>query len=328
MSIRLTRLGAELSIVPYGLVIGEAFVDLIAQQRDEGLVYVPKFGGSALNVAIGTRRLGTPVRLAATLATGAFSAALQDFCVSEDIDITSLSTRVDDAFLAVATPRDGHVTYEYFGDISSLTQIQRIDDRQVAQAAVVHATSTAFLADPARDTVRRAYSAATGVRTMDPNPRPSLISDRDAYLTALQDMIDGIDVLKASEEDLAYLFPERTAQDAARRLNQRHGITVVVTRADRPTLLAHDNAVAAIPTPRIDVVDATGAGDSFMASLLADTTQHGRPDSIEGWADYVRRANHMASLTCQHPGGAEAMPTGRPSQPRVPPHGSQPEADR
>ncbi len=293
----------------YALVIGEAFVDLIARETVDGNVYIPKFGGSPLNVAVGLRRLGTPVQLAATLAPGAFGTALQDFCTSESVDIRSLSSPVSHTFLAVATPKDGHVQYEYFGDLSSLTDIDPVDDERSASAAVVHASSTVFLADPSRSTAVRAYRAATGFRTMDPNPRPTLIDDREEYFRALEAIYSEVDLLKVSDEDLDYLVPGKSPEDAALAIHRQHQITVVVTRAASPTLLVFGDTITQIDVPPTMVIDATGAGDSFMASVLADVAQYGQPFTVEMWSEYLRRANGAASATCQGTGGAESMPT-------------------
>ncbi|MGX1695305.1 PfkB family carbohydrate kinase [Microbacterium keratanolyticum] len=302
------------------LVIGEAFVDLIAQTTPAASVFVPKFGGSPLNVAVGVRRLGTPVQLAATLAPGTFGAALKDFCASEDVDIDALSTPVTHTFLTVATPREGHVQYEYFGDLSSLTAIEAVDDEIAKTAAVVHASSTVFLANPARATAVRAFRAAQGFRSMDPNPRPNLIDDREEYLRQIKAAYAEVDLLKVSDEDLDYLMPGTTAEDAALALHGEHHITVIVTRAASPTLLAYGGGITEITVPPTTVVDATGAGDSFMASVLADVAQYGQPLAVDMWVEYIRRANSAASATCQGTGGAESMPTATQlnrSNPRV-----------
>jgi fructokinase len=294
-----------------GLVIGEAFVDLIARSDGRETSYVPRFGGSPLNVAVGLRRLGTPVRLATTLAPDVFGTALAEFCAREDVDIRTLSTPVDRTFLAVATPREGRVAYEYFGDLASLTGIRPIDPRSASEAAVVHASSTAFLADPARSTVRRAVEAARGFTSLDPNPRPSLIAAETGYLDALLGLFGLVDLVKVSDEDLAYLFPGADPGEEALRLHRTYGCVVIVTRAASPTLLAHGDRVSSIEVPATRVVDATGAGDSFMASVLADVARCGRPGGADEWSDLIRRANQAAAATCQGIGGAESMPTAR-----------------
>lgn len=293
----------------FGLIIGEAFIDLIAQRDERGLVYLPKFGGSPLNVAVGLRRLGTPVKLAATLAPGGFGDALREFCASEDVDISSLSSPVERAFVSVATPRDGHVSYEYYGDLSGITDIEAIDPAYVRAAVVVHASSTALNADPARATVRRAYEAAPGFKSLDPNPRPSLISDRAWYLEGLTSLYSLVDLVKVSDEDMRFLFPDIQPEDAALAIHQAHETTVIVTRADAPTLLASDGQLTTVTVPPTNVIDTTGAGDSFTASLLADVAQYGVPSGITNWHHYMRRANDAAAAACQGSGGAESMPT-------------------
>lgn len=300
---------SELRTEATGLVIGEAFIDLIAQDESGRRIYVPKFGGSPLNVAVGLRRLGTPVRLAATLGPGAFSDALRGFCDAEDIDISSLSTLVTERFVTVATPQDGHVSYEYFGDLSALTNIESVDPEAVTAATVIHASSTALNAEPSRSTVREAFTLAPGFRSLDPNPRPSLIADKTQYLNELDRILPLVDLIKVSDEDLDYLVPGATADEAALRLHAKFGSTVVVTRAASPTLLAHDGALTSVDVPPTEVLDATGAGDSFMASLLADVSQAGVPLTTEHWHAYIRRANQAAAATCQGTGGAESMPT-------------------
>jgi len=293
----------------YGLVIGEAFVDLIAQNDERGRVYIPKFGGSPLNVAVGLRRLGTDVKLAATLTPGTFGTALREFCLREGMDIESLSTRVQKNFIAVATPMDRHVTYEYFGDLKSLTAIKSIRPEAVRRASIIHASSTALNADPARSTVREAYECATGFRTIDPNPRPSLIDDRDSYLKGLADLFGLVDLVKVSDEDCLFLFPHMTEEEAALTIHRTYGVTVIVTRADESTVLANADSLTLVTVPHIRVVDATGAGDSFMASLLADVAQFGAPTAKAGWVEYISRANIAAAATCKETGGAESMPT-------------------
>ncbi len=293
----------------HAVIIGEAFIDLMTMPGTAQLTYIPKFGGSALNVAVGVRRLGTPVSLASTLAPGELAAALRHFCEREGVDITPLSTEVTQGFLAVATPVGGHVTYEFFGDLASLTQIDSIAGPRVERASAVHASSTAFLAEPARSTVLGAFATTAGLRTIDPNPRPNLIKDRKGYLAYLEDLYQEADVVKLSDEDFAYLKPEVTAEQAALALHREHGVTVIVTWAALPTLLAHGNVLTSVGVPPTSVVDATGAGDSFMASLLADVCQYGEPRTSAGWVTYIRRANHVAAATCQGLGGAESMPT-------------------
>lgn len=93
--------------------------------------------------------------------------------------------------------------------------------------------------------------------------------------------------------------------------NRGHEVTVIVTRAGAPTLLMDGGRKYHVEVPPTHVVDATGAGDSFMAWVLADVAQFGPPTSSSVWIAYMERANRAAAATCRGTGGAESMPTNR-----------------
>lgn len=293
----------------YAIVIGEAFVDLIAHQEPQGgHTYWPRFGGSPLNVAVGMRRLGATVKLATSTAPDTFGRQVASFFDAEGVDIQSLSTKVPRTVLSIATPVDGHVSYEYFGDLASMMTIEKIDPAQLAGASVIHASSTAFNADPVFSTVMDAYRTTTAFRTMDANPRPALIDDVRAYRDRLEGVYGHVDLIKFSGEDVEYLYPDAAVPESALTISDAHGSPVIVTRASEPTLLVVDGTIHEVAVPKVDVIDATGAGDSFMASLLADIWRGGEPATSDDWISLIQRGNVAARITCGAVGGAESMP--------------------
>ncbi len=293
----------------FAIVIGEAFVDLIAHKDETGaMTYRPRFGGSPLNVAVGMSRLGAKVELASAIADDSFGRQLKEFLALERINYEVLTTTVDRTVLAVATPTDGHVTYEYFGDFQSMLGVQKLDENTLSRAAVVHAGSTAFMDDPVFSTVVAAFKAQTGYKTMDLNPRPTLIADVDEYRARVEGVFGLVDLLKFSGEDLEYIYPDSTVQESATRIHKRFEVPVVVTLASEPTLLMFNGEAHRFAVPAVDVVDATGGGDSFMASILTDIYQGGPATTLDEWQSTITRANLAAGLTCQGVGGAESMP--------------------
>jgi fructokinase len=145
-----------------------------------------------------------------------------------------------------------------------------------------------------------------------PNCRPSAIPDRDAYLARLARLFRRTDVVKASTEDLAYLYPGLPAVAAARALLAAGPALVLVTDGPRPAraFLARSPAGSAgeitAAIPRVTVVDTIGAGDAFGGAFLTWWTRNAltradlaRPDLV-GAA--LRAAAEVASLTCTRPG--------------------------
>lgn len=291
------------------LVIGEALVDLIETTDDDsGVVYRPRYGGSPLNVAVGAARLGTDVVFATALGADSFGRRLRSFLEKEGVEVVT-SEGGYGTCLAVATRIDGNVDYEYFGDAQAMLDIRDLDKDLVRRSAVVYAGSTAFLADPVLGTVRDAFGIAGPYRTMDPNPRPRLIEDRQAYLSRLAEVMRLVDLVKMSSEDAEYLFPGVPVRGVTDHVLRLGPSAVLVTDADRATVVATGDGLRSVAVPAIDAVDPTGAGDSFMAGIISDLVAGGVPAGVDGWEQLVRRANAAASITCSAVGGAGSMPS-------------------
>jgi fructokinase len=147
---------------------------------------------------------------------------------------------------------------------------------------------------------------------IDPNCRPAIITDRDAYLARLARIFRRADIVKASTEDLDYLYPGQPADAAARELLAAGPVLVLVTDGPRPAraFLAGSPAgparEIATPIPPVTVVDTIGAGDAFGGAFLAWWTRDSltradlaNPDLV---ATALRAAAEVASLTCTRPG--------------------------
>lgn len=295
---------------PFALVIGEVLVDLIEGADDAGsILYRPRFGGSPLNVAVGVRRLGADVEFVGSFGADVFGRRMREFLLSEDVGVDGSMEAGMGTCLSVAISEAGHVDYEYFGDFATMTQIPVVAPRLVSGATVVHAGSTAFNSDPAYAAVVDAYRRTRGFTTMDPNPRPFLIDDLPRYRDELEAAMTMVDLIKLSGDDVAYLYPGATVEQAARQMRGPGEATVIVTQADRDTVLLSRQDTLAIVVPPLEPVDTTGAGDSFMAYIIAAVVRDGPPTDIATWVGLARHANAAAAASCGVVGGATAMPT-------------------
>jgi fructokinase len=138
--------------------------------------------------------------------------------------------------------------------------------------------------------------------TLDPNVRPSMTPDRDAVGSSVERLVALADVVKASDEDLAWLYPDDTLDVAAERWLAAGASVVVVTRGRAGSLAwARSGRIEAHPPPTADVVDTVGAGDAYMSGLivalhregLLDVSARARLHDIESAT--VRRLIDLAS---------------------------------
>jgi fructokinase len=104
---------------------------------------------------------------------------------------------------------------------------------------------------------------------VDPNIRPWVIGDVDTYRRRLRRVLGRSDVVKVSEEDLAWLEPQRSAPAAARMLLQAGPSVVLLTRGPDGVQVVTGAGDVPVAAPEVEVVDTIGAGDAFGGGFLA-----------------------------------------------------------
>jgi fructokinase len=154
-------------------------------------------------------------------------------------------------------------------------------------------------------TVQQARRSAT--ISYDPNARPTLMGSPDDVRARMEAFIALSDVVKASDEDIAWLYPDRFIPDVLRHWALLGASLTVVTRGGEGALYAlhHVGSVATCEARSIGLVDTVGAGDSFMAGLLSGLLDTGLLGSMES-----RQRLSSASLEDVRPAVERAVTTG------------------
>lgn len=281
------------------LCLGEALIDVV---RREGASH-EHVGGSLLNVAAGVARLGRPADLCAWWGPDARGAALADWATASGVRIVPGTDSADRTAVAYATlDADGRASYEFdlSWDVPELPEL--------GQYAHLHTGSIAATLEPGGakvvEAARRLRDGATV--SYDPNVRPAIMGSPAAVLGRVQELISLSDVVKASDEDLAWLFPGEPLEDVMRRIVRCGPALVVVTRGPwgAYALLAGNRDLLHVDQLTVDVGDTVGAGDSFMAGLLAGLLDAGLLGSADararlrsaGWSA-VQPSLHNAIVT-------------------------------
>jgi fructokinase len=163
------------------------------------------------------------------------------------------------------------------------------------------------VADSLLALIKREHSRR--VISFDPNIREVMIDDRESYLRRFFEILQHSCVVKASDQDLAWLFPTNSIEEAASSLLARGAELVLVTQGPNGSQAFTRNESAAVEAPRAEVKDTVGAGDSFHGAVLAwlwreDKLTPGSPGSLS--EEELRRllsfATHVAGITCTREG--------------------------
>ncbi|MFD6205964.1 PfkB family carbohydrate kinase [Streptomyces rubiginosohelvolus] len=251
------------------LVLGEALVDLVPAGED-GAVRVAQPGGAPANVAVGLARLGGRPSFVGGLGDDAFGSRIEAWLTGAGVDL-SLSARPPlPTALAVADPGDHGNTYRFhLGDTATFALPDRT--AEVPRFGAVYVGGLAAVVEPAAEVVAATARAAarSGVLAVDPNVREDRTLDPVRSLERLRELCALARVVKASDEDLVRLWPDAEPEASCRRLAGQ-GRLVVLTRGARgATAYVRDAPAVSVPALAVRVVNTIGAGDAFMAGMLA-----------------------------------------------------------
>ena len=253
------------------LVCGEGLIDFLPTRNAAGdACYRPMVGGSPLNVAIGLGRLGVATGFAGGISTDFFGDMLAGALDEAGVDLTA-SARLDrPSTLAFASLDAIEPRYAFYD--AAAADRHFVPAALPAAATALHTGSLALAREPSAAGVEaliRAARAGGCLVSLDPNIRPDHIPDVAAHRARLARCFAIADLVKLSLADLAWIAPGHTAEAfAAALLHQGVGL-VVVTRGGEGATAFRDAGRLDRPTRKVRVIDTVGAGDAFMAGLLA-----------------------------------------------------------
>lgn len=137
----------------------------------------------------------------------------------------------------------------------------------------------------------------------DPNVRPAYLSDRDRYRNSVEEWVSISSVVKASEDDLAWLYPQTDVILVAKDWIANGVQVVVVTKGAHGLVAITSEEVVEVPGVHAEVVDTVGAGDTVGAVISKAIFENGL-ENMRG--EVLRRALDCAALaaaiTCSRAG--------------------------
>lgn len=259
------------------LVGGENLVDLI-QSNDgssNGLSFDAAAGGSPYNCAMALGRQDIDVSYATPISTDALGDILANTLVDSGVKLVGSRVKYPTS-LAVVMLNDGQPSYQFYRDGTAERRVDAaaLNALMSEELEAFHVGSLGIIEGADADLWADFFCNANrhgGIRSLDPNVRAMLIDERDAYLERLWRMLGSSDLLKLSDEDLEWIYPEKSLDDAfAELLKQTSAkLTVLTMGADGCRAVSQGGEISLPASPVANLQDTVGAGDTFMATLLA-----------------------------------------------------------
>ena len=200
------------------------------------------------------------------------------------------------------------------GADTCLTQ-EELKEEIIRDSKVFHIGSLSLTAEPAKGTTFKALEIAKEagcIISYDPNYRAPLWDNKAAAIEGMRSVISFVDVMKISDEETALLTDIVEPEGAAKKLIDMGVSVVAVTLGADGAFVCTKEGSVIVPGYKANMVDTTGAGDSFWGGFLKCLLESGKsPEdvSLQEVVEFARYGNAVASLCVEKRGAIPAMPS-------------------
>ncbi|MFE7606320.1 carbohydrate kinase [Brachybacterium paraconglomeratum] len=288
------------------LIAGEALTDIVVD-ADGGRREHP--GGSPLNVAVALSRLGYDTHLLTAIGDDARGDAIRAHLDESGVQLTPASVRPGRTSTAEAV-LDAHGAATYTFDLTWDPDTAGLPEAPDA----VHTSSIAAVLEPGATTLSALLRSVRGSSTIsyDPNARPTLMGAPEDVRARIEENIALSDVVKASDEDVAWLYGTEDVEDVAASWRDLGPSLTVLTRGGDGAVAFSDSGRVQVAPVQVEVVDTVGAGDTFSAGILdalaakgllgADRREMLAAIPSDDLATVLRRAAALSAITVSRAG--------------------------
>jgi fructokinase len=255
------------------LSCGEALIDMLPRETAGGeACYMPVAGGAVFNTAIALGRLGAPSGFFSGISTDFFGDLLVNYLKDSNVDARYVVRTDHPETLAFVRLVHGHAQYAFYdegtsGRLLAQTDIPALD----AEVSALQFGAISLIPEPCGGTyeemMRREHLSR--VISFDPNIRTSFIKDKVAHRARMDRMLAMSDIIKLSDEDLAFFDSFGDIEGFAAKLLEGQAKLVVMTRGAEGAVAIGKAGKVEVPGIKVTVVDTVGAGDTVNAGILA-----------------------------------------------------------
>ena len=296
------------------LSCGEALIDMLPRTSTLGeACFAPYAGGAVMNTAIALGRLGAPSGFFSGLSTDMLGEILTQTLEASSVDTSYCARSNRPTTVAFVKLVNGQATYAFYDEnTAGVTLSQDQLPTLPAQITTLFFGGISLVNDPAASTYAalQARESATRVTMIDPNIRLGFIAGKEVpYRARIEAMIARADIVKLSDEDLAWVMGQGDIVTLARQIIAQGPKTVFITegaKGARAITATQDRFVAA---QKVTVADTVGAGDTFNAGVLAALNAAGAltKPRLAALTDAELDAalslgTRAAAITCSRPG--------------------------
>jgi fructokinase len=271
-------------------------------------VRVAHVGGGPANTAKALARLGHDVQFIDGISTDQYGVAARKELLDDEVKLDLALTSDKPTCLAIISlDANGGASYEFKIDGTATFDfdLKWLPDPSRYKPQVLHIGTLVTVIQPGADVL---YDWAMQVAefapiVFDPNIRPSVMGDHDLYEAAVEKWAALSSVIKVSDDDMAWLYPDQKYEDVAKRWINDGAALVVVTRGSQGIVGFSVDGSVEVDGAKITVADTVGAGDTVGAIIVEAMIEKGilalTGDVLKA---VLHRAAVAAGITCSRKG--------------------------
>jgi fructokinase len=252
-------------------VCGEVLIDILPTG--------PVVGGGPANTAKALARLGYEVDFIDGISTDAYGVSARKELDRDGVGLSlALSSDKPTSTATVTLDSNGSASYEFLIDATATFDFSHswLPDPERLKPSVLHIGTLVTIVEPASNVLHEwaIKTAEFAPIVFDPNVRSSVVSDRDKYRAAVEKWVGISSVIKLSDDDISWLYPDEAMDEVARRWINGGASLVVVTRGAHGIIGFTEHGFEEVAGAKVNVVDTVGAGDTVGAIVVEGIIKH------------------------------------------------------
>ncbi len=298
-----------------GEVVSDIYRD--ESESDVELPFTARPGGAPANVAVAAARLGSEAAFIGSVGKDLFGDFILRALEAEDVDTSAVRrceppTRTSLAFVEVTADGDRSFTF-YRSDPAAdeLLSAEDVSREVLSGASFVNFGSIPLIKEPSRSAIHRAADLAEELDVtlaFDVNFREHLWKSPEAAREVVDPLLDRSRVIKMGDDELSPMLGTEDPQEAAEMLLGRGATLVLISLGPDGAVYVTREFSGHVPAFEVDeILDATGAGDAFLAAALTHLSESAWDE--ENVREATRRGTVAGAIACTAYGAMSALPT-------------------
>lgn len=298
--------------------LGEALIDFIPMTA-ENIHYQKSPGGAPANVAVGAARLGSKVTFLGKVGDDSLGRFLKETLTSYGVSTEGMifSKEARTNIVMVTLSENGERNFEFFINPSA---DQMLEQKELNKALfedhkILHFGSISMIQEPVKQATKFAVELAREkgmIVSFDPNLRPALWPSQEQAKQTIISMLNQVDLLKISEEELEFITGESNIEAGIEKMGDYQVPLMLVTFGGEGSYVVKNGEYVQVPAMKVDAIDTTGAGDAYVSGILHslnETDKTLEELTLEQVKQMAEFASVSGGLAASNKGAMTALPT-------------------